>query len=40
MQSKEYTPAELLVILKKVWPDAYRHVVWMIRTFLRLNETR
>ena len=40
MQKKEYTPAELLEVLRKVWPDAYRHVVWMIRTMLRLNETR
>ena len=32
-----YTPAELLEILRKVWPEAYGHVVWMIRACLKLR---
>ena len=33
----EYTPSELLEILRKVWPEAYGHVVWMIRASLRIR---
>ncbi len=36
--SDEYKPSELLEILRKVWPEAYGHVVWQIRTLLRLRQ--
>jgi len=32
-----YTPADLLMILRKINPDAYRHIVWLIRAFLKLD---
>jgi hypothetical protein len=37
MTNGQYTPSELLEILRKVWPEAYGHVVWMIRSCLRIR---
>jgi len=37
MNKDAYTPAELLEILRKVWPEAYGHIVWMIRACLKLR---
>ena len=37
MVNGEYTPSELLEILRKVWPEAYGHVVWMIRASLKIR---
>lgn len=32
-----YTPAELLEICRKVWPESYGHIVWLLRVCLRLR---
>jgi len=37
MSKSEYTPSELLEVLRKVNPEAYRHIVWLIRAFLKIG---
>jgi hypothetical protein len=36
MKKGEYSPGELLEILRKVWPDAYRHIIWLIKSHLKM----
>lgn len=37
MDKTGYTPAELLEILRKVWPEGYRAVMQTIRAMLKID---